>query len=81
MADPNGVDLRRALDSADLFSERAITKALFSLKTPDFKSIALLVRVTLADQRPVLAFFRARTGRRKGFETDFFVAMGAIVNV
>ncbi len=76
MAERNGVDLRRALASADLFSERAIAKALLSLKTPDFKSIALLVCVTLADHRAALTLFFGRAGRREGFDMDFFVGMG-----
>jgi len=58
MAERDGVDLRRELRSAEVFKERASARGLVSLKTPDFRSSALLVLVTRDDHR--LVFGRAR---------------------
>ena len=74
MAERNGVDLRRELDSADLFKERAIATGLLSVKTPAFKSIALLLFMTFADHRAPV-FFRAPDARREDFGLDFSVAI------
>jgi hypothetical protein len=75
MAERNGVDLRRELSSADLFKERAIAAALLSLNTPDFKSIALLLLVTLADHLPTPVGLGAPFVRREDFEWEVLVAM------
>jgi len=52
IAERKGLDLRRLLDSDDLFRESAIARALLSLNMPARKSIASLSRVTLWDHWP-----------------------------
>jgi hypothetical protein len=54
MADLKGLDLRRRLDSADRFSDSAICRALFFLKTPLSKSSASLRCMTRADHLPAV---------------------------
>ena len=49
MAERKGLDLRRLLDSADLFRDSAIARALLSLNMPAGKSIASLSLITLWD--------------------------------
>lgn len=83
MAERNGVDLRRRLDSAERFSDKAIARGLFLVKTPDSRSRASLLCMTRRDHlEPVLAGVRRlappawlppeRVPRR-----DFAVAMSA----
>jgi hypothetical protein len=49
MADRKGLDLRRLLASDERFSERAMARALLSLKTPDLRSSASLLAITWLD--------------------------------
>jgi hypothetical protein len=60
IADRKGGDLRRVLLSAERLSDFAIARGSDFLKTLGSRSIALLVRVTLPDQRRLVACFRAR---------------------
>jgi hypothetical protein len=57
IAERNGVALRRWLASDDRFNDRATAVALRSLKTPACKSMASLLAMTFADQRPAAAVF------------------------
>jgi len=85
MAERNGADLRRRLDSAERFSDRAIARGLFLVKTPGSRSSASLVCMTRRDQRePFFAGLRLpfapwlrpeRVPRR-----DFAVAMTASIH-
>lgn len=68
--------MRRALASADFFSERAIARALLSLKTPDLRSMASLCSVTRLDHLREFGFFRGRLAALpRPLTLDFFFAV------
>lgn len=57
IAERNGSDLRRWLDSAERLSERAIARGLPRVNTPGSRSSASLFCITRRDHRAPLADF------------------------
>jgi len=71
IAERKGLDLRRLLDSEDLFRELAIARALLSLNMPACKSIASLSLITFWDHLP---WGRARLAL--AWTLEFFEPLG-----